>query len=282
MNVLRLFDPWRGPLCTCPKKYSLHPYTGCSHFCLYCYATSYLGRKPSKPKNNFISRLLSDIKKADKRIPVELSTSSDPYPPIEETLALTRRTLDILKRAGFKTLITTKGTGFTRDEGLFDALMVTVTTLDKDIYSKMEPGAPSPIKRLEAMNSVKTGKGIRVDPIIPLLNDDLGALREILRIARDYGASHVVFSTYKVKPDNFKRMVEAFPELEKEWRELYFKEGYRIGGYRYLPAKIRRKILEPLVEEATRLGMSAALCREGFQDLHRAKSCDGTHLIRER
>ncbi|MEM0325409.1 MAG: radical SAM protein, partial [Desulfurococcaceae archaeon] len=41
LKVIREFDPWKSPLCTCPRKYSLHPYTGCDHSCLYCYATSY-------------------------------------------------------------------------------------------------------------------------------------------------------------------------------------------------------------------------------------------------
>ncbi|MEM2810857.1 MAG: radical SAM protein, partial [Candidatus Korarchaeum sp.] len=35
MRILRPFDPWRSELCTCPRKYSLHPYTGCTHSCLY-------------------------------------------------------------------------------------------------------------------------------------------------------------------------------------------------------------------------------------------------------
>ncbi len=279
MDVLRPFDPWKSPLCTCPRKYSLHPYTGCSHLCLYCYATSYIGRKPSTIKRKFLQRLKKDLKRADPRIPVELSTSSDPYPPEELSLGITRESLELLRGEGFRVLITTKGVGFVRDEGLYQGAMVTITTLDKELASKLEPRAPSPDKRLDALSSIESRKGVRIDPIIPFLTDDIRSLKDLIKSVRDTGAEHIVFSTYKAKPDNFKRIVLAFPEMSELWRSLYYKEGERISGYRYLKAKLRYRILKPLVEETLRLGMTASVCREGFPDLLMAPSCDGTHLL---
>ncbi len=279
MDVLRPFDPWKSPLCTCPRKYSLHPYTGCSHLCLYCYATSYIGRKPSTIKRKFLQRLKKDLKRADPRIPVELSTSSDPYPPEELSLGITRESLELLRGEGFRVLITTKGVGFVRDEGLYQGAMVTITTLDKELASKLEPRAPSPDKRLDALSSIESRKGVRIDPIIPFLTDDIRSLKDLIKSVRDTGAEHIVFSTYKAKPDNFKRIVLAFPEMSELWRSLYYKEGEKISGYRYLKAKLRYRILKPLVEETLRLGMTASVCREGFPDLLMAPSCDGTHLL---
>jgi DNA repair photolyase len=273
LRVLKPFDPWRSELCTCPRKYSLHPYTGCTHSCLYCYATSYVGRRISKPKLDFIKMLKKDIYEADPRIPVELSTSSDPYTPEEAVIGITRASLKLLKSRGFKVLITTKGTSFKYDQDLFDAVMVTITTLDDEISSKLEPNAPSPSERLEALSQVEKRKGVRIDPIIPKINDDLEDIRELLREARDCGAEHVVFSTYKAKPDNLRRMLNAFPELA----ELNFTE--RIGSYKYLERGLRYKLLKGAVEEALKLGMTASVCREGFTDLMRASSCDGTHML---
>jgi DNA repair photolyase len=273
LRVLKPFDPWRSELCTCPRKYSLHPYTGCTHSCLYCYATSYVGRRISKPKLDFIKMLKKDIYEADPRIPVELSTSSDPYTPEEAVIGITRASLKLLKSRGFKVLITTKGTSFKYDQDLFDAVMVTITTLDDEISSKLEPNAPSPSERLEALSQVEKRKGVRIDPIIPKINDDLDDIRELLREARDCGAEHVVFSTYKAKPDNLRRMLNAFPELA----ELNFTE--RIGGYKYLERGLRYKLLKGAVEEALKLGMTASVCREGFPDLMRSSSCDGTHML---
>lgn len=279
MRVLRHFDPWSSELCTCPRKYSLHPYTGCTHSCLYCYATSYIGRKFSKPKRRFISMLSRDLEEADPDIPVELSTSSDPYVPEELSLGLTRASLTLLKSRGFRVLITTKGAIFPLDDKLYDAVMVTVTTLDEDLASKLEPHAPNPSRRLDALSEVEVRRGIRIDPIVPGLNDDLEEVRELLKEARDSGAEHVTFSTYKAKPDNLKRMLEAFPEIADRLTKLYFKEGTSIAGYRYLKAQFRYGIMRKFVKEAIELGMTASVCREGFPDLLRAPSCDGTHLI---
>ena len=280
MDVLRPFDPWGSPLCTCPRKYSLHPYTGCSHYCLYCYATSYVGRRPSRPKREFITKLRRDLRRADPSLPVDMSTSSDPYPPEELALGLTRAALEELASRGFRVLLTTKGVGFVRDQELFGAVMETVTTLDRDLARKLEPGAPLPGARLDALSSIDARRGVRVDPIIPGLTDEPSGLKELLREARDAGAEHVVFSTYKVRPDNYRRMVGAFPDMAAMWRRLYWDRGERAGGgYRYMPAGERYRILRWAVEEALRLGMSASVCREGFPDLLRAPSCDGTHLL---
>ncbi|MEM3166612.1 MAG: radical SAM protein, partial [Candidatus Methanomethylicia archaeon] len=63
--VLSRFDPWNFPLCTCPGKYNLSPYTGCGHGCRYCYITSYVhdGFKP-RVKDKFLLFLRRDLVKA--------------------------------------------------------------------------------------------------------------------------------------------------------------------------------------------------------------------------
>lgn len=282
MRVLRPFDPWSSELCTCPRKYSLQPYTGCTHSCLYCYATAYVGRKLSSPKKEFLRKLEKDLGEADPRVPVELSTSSDPYVPEELALGVTRAALVSLKSRGFRVMITTKGVGFPLDCGLYDSVMVTVTTLDKELASKLEPFAPAPSRRLDALAGIEVRKGVRVDPIVPGLNEDIEGIRELLKEARDSGAEHVTFSTYKAKPDNLRRMMEAFPEISGKLKRLYVDEGVQIAGYRYLKAEIRYGILKKAVEEALKLGMTASVCREGFPDFMRSDSCDGTHLMNGR
>ena len=55
MSYIQPFDPWKSPLCTCPPKYSLNPYTGCGHKCLYCYATSFIKNfYTPRPKKDFL------------------------------------------------------------------------------------------------------------------------------------------------------------------------------------------------------------------------------------
>ncbi len=289
-KVVNAFDPWGNPLCTCPPKYSLNPYTGCSHFCLYCYATSYIGLRPSTPKKDYKKRLLYDIAHViDPRYHIDISTSSDPYPPEEEQYQLTRWSLEQLLPRGFKVLIITKGALVARDKELLSkgnaAVTMTITTLNTSLARKLEPGASLPrlrIRALEELSSNGVPVGIRLDPILPFLNDSRDSIREVLEAARLAGARFVVTSTYKAKPDNFKRIIEAFPELEKKYKELYKIKGERLYGYRYLPLEVRKRILLTVREEALRLGMEYATCREGFVHLHTAPTCDGSHLIPNR
>ena len=288
MRVLRRFDPWKSQLCTCPPKYSLHPYTGCSHFCLYCYATSYIGRHKSSPKKNFIKNLLHDLKRADKSLPVAISTSSDPYPPEENKYCLTRRAVEALLDHGFKIIIVSKSNLVIRDINLFKkgrvTVSLTITTLDDRLAKIIEPFAPPPRERVEAIRLLTRADipvSVRIDPIIWGLNDDPQDLRELVRVVSDAGAKHVVASVYKVKPDNLARLSAAFPDLADKWHRLYFGEGESISGYRYLRRNLRMKLLFPVVDEAARLNVSYATCREGLlsKTFFNAPSCDGTHLL---
>ncbi|ADM27683.1 Radical SAM domain protein [Ignisphaera aggregans DSM 17230] len=287
MKVLREFDPWKSPLCTCPFKYSLHPYTGCSHFCLYCYATSYIGRKPSVPKKNFIENLEKDLRQIVKGAVVELSSSSDPYPPIEMQLELTRKTLEVLGRNGFRILITTKSDIVARDIDILlrypSAVMITITTLDQGVAKVLEPGAPPPDRRMEAVRKLSRAGipvGIRIDPVIPMINDDPEKLRELVNIARDVGALQITTSTYKARGDSLKRLQEAFPDIAEKLRRMYVYEGEKIHGYMYLKKEAREKLLKPVIEEALRLGLYIATCREGpGVTIINAPTCDGSGLV---
>ncbi len=288
--VVRLFDPWSSPLCTCPRKYSLQPYTGCSHFCLYCYATAYIGVRKSTPKPRFIERLLHDLRHfVDPCLPINMSTSSDPYPPEEQVHRLTRRALEILIPRGYKVLITTKSSLVARDAELLAqgnaAVTITITTMDAGLARRLEPGAPPPRDRVEAVRRlVEAGVpvGIRLDPLLPSLNDDEESIREVLEAAREAGAVFVVTSTYKARPDNLRRVTAAFPELRDLYNRLYRAEGVWMHGYWYLQPHRRIEMIERVRRIALRLGYQFATCREGLAHLHTAPSCDGTHLIPSR
>ena len=290
MGIINLFDPWKSKLCTCPRKYTINPYTGCSHMCLYCYTTSYIGLRKSTPKKDIIKRLKKDLERCDPGIPIDMSLSSDPYPPEEKKYRITRKVLELLLPKGFKVQVTTKSTLILLDLDLFQkynvAVSMTITTLDDNLARKIEPFAPVPTERLKALEEIfKAGVpfSVRIDPIIPYLNDDKEELKELVREVVSIGAKHIVTSTYKARPDNFKRMVEKFPELEHKWRKLYYPKG-RVRGYAYLPMDLRKRLLSIITSEAKKLGVSYATCREGLitKEFFNAKSCDGTHLIPKR
>jgi len=288
--VIKVFDPWRSPLCTCPLKYSLHPYTGCTHQCIYCYASSYIRVRRSTPKKEFILKLRRDLRKVNPLIPITLSTSSDPYPPEEEKYKLTRKTLELLVPKGLKILIVTKGTIITRDLDIIAkgnvAVTMTITTISDYLARKLEPNAPPPSKRIEALRALvehKVPVGVRIDPIIPYINDDLHDLRKLIKELRDIGVEFIITSTYKAKPDNLKRMVNAFPDLREKFYELYMVKGVKIHGYMYLPQEIRIKILKKVIDLAREYNMKYSVCREGLgREFITAPTCDGTHLIPQR
>ncbi|HIC99508.1 MAG TPA: radical SAM protein [Pyrodictiaceae archaeon] len=289
-KIVRAFDPWKSPLCTCPPKYSLQPYTGCSHFCLYCYATAYIGRKPSTPKQRALERLKYDIEHVvDPKYHIDLSTSSDPYPPEEAKLKLTRKMLELLIAYGLKVLIVTKSSLVARDTDILSkgnvAVTITITTLDKNLAKAIEPGAPHPKERVKAIEQLVTNGvpvGVRLDPLIPYLNDDRKDVRSVLEAVASAGARFIVTSTYKARPDNLRRLVSTFPELEEKYYRLYRIEGKWQYGYWYLRPDIRRQMLGIVQQEASRLDLQFAVCREGFKDMLTAPSCDGSHLIPRR
>ena len=162
--LIAKFDPWNNPLCTCPPKYSLSPYTGCGHHCLYCYITSYIrdGFKP-RAKKDALNRLIRDIRKIDRDLPVSMSNSSDPYPPIESRLGLTASILKILVEAGIKVQIITKSSLLLRDLDMIRrgnvSVSITITTLSNQLAKVLEPAAPPPNERLKTIN-ILTRAGI--------------------------------------------------------------------------------------------------------------------------
>ncbi len=290
-GILAPFDPWKSPLCTCPFKLSLNPYTGCSFKCIYCYATAYIGLRESAPKRDFVRRLRRDMARWPPPVIVNIGTSSDPYPPIEAFYRLTRAALEELLPRGYRVLVTTKGTLYAkRDIDLLAAgnaaVTPTITTLSEPLARLLEPGAPSPESRLRAAAAAsRAGVPVaaRLDPVIPFYNDDEYELRELVGRLADAGARFIVTSTFKGRPDSLARFRSLGAAGERLYK-LYREKGVRIGGYIYLPRAMRERLLHPVVDEARKLGLEYATCREGLRgkEWFNAGSCDGSHLIPSR
>jgi len=285
MNVISIFDPWRSPLCTCPRKYTLSPYTGCSHACRYCYITSYILQAfNARPKRDFLAKLCRDLTHIEPDMHISITNSSDPYTPPEGELQLTRQTLKLLLDAGARVQLITKSNLVIRDVDILErgnfTVSLTITTLDKEKTRKLEPYAPPPQSRLDALKKL-TSHGIpctaRIDPIIPGINED--NLSELARAVREVGVEHVVASTYKARRDSFNRVVEAFPELKDSLTQAYWVEGEIYGRTRYLRRSIREDILRELKDIVEGQGMTYGICREGLGELNSGETCDGSHLI---
>jgi DNA repair photolyase len=280
--LITRFDPWQSSLCTCPPKLTLNPYTGCSHNCVYCYATSYTPHfAKCNPKKELLKQVEADAAKLRGET-VSISNSSDPYPHSEAELGLTRRCLEILSRSDCKVQMVTKSNLVTRDMDILSKLpctvALTITTEDEETARQIEPQAPSPRERLKAIE-VLVGKGIpvsvRVDPIIPHVNDNPTGLIATLA---SLGVKHVTSSTYKVKRDNWMRFASALPVVAEKLKPLYFQKGERVGGSLLLPVDLRLKLMLCVRTLVVNAGMKFGVCRENLKQLNTA-ACDGSWLL---
>jgi len=276
------FDPWESKLCTCPKKLTLNPYTGCAHGCLYCYASSYVPNfYHARPKKNLISKLEEEATQLKGEL-ISIANSSDPYPPTELVLGLTRKCLQILSKHHCKIQLVTKSPLVMRDIDIVkktpSMISMTITTEDNRLAKLLEPMAPLPSKRLKAVSRlIQNGVpiSVRIDPLVPFINDDP---ERLVRKLASLSVPHVTCSTYKAKHNNWKRVAQAFPAVAKPLGVLYFDKGEREGRTLYLPRRIRKEMLEKAKELVEEGGMKFACCREGFPQLNSA-ACDGSWLI---
>jgi len=213
---------------------------------------------------------------------VSMSNSSDPYPLMEQKLGLTRECLRILSKSKCRIQIVTKSTLVTRDADLLTkapaTVAVTITTDNGELAKRLEPQAPSPTERLKAVETLISKDvpvSVRIDPIIPFVNDNPTNL--IAKLAC-LGVKHVTASTYKVKRDNWNRFSNAMPEQAEKLKPLYFNHGERANGCALLPRDLRLKLLTNVRSMALSHGIKFAVCREGLSQLNTA-CCDGSWLL---
>jgi DNA repair photolyase len=280
--LISSFDPWQSGLCTCPQKLTFNPYTGCDHKCIYCYASSYIvGFNECKPKKDLLERLQREASKLGGEI-ISLSNSSDPYPKTEQYTGLTRQCLEILVKNNCRIQIITKSHLVIRDDDLLkqvpSTVAFTITTEDDHLAKILEPNAPSPSQRLSAAKDL-ISQGIpvsvRIDPIIPFVNDQP---QKLIKTLTAIGVKHITSSTYKIKPDNWKRLSAVLPDVAEKLEPLYFKEGERVGGSILLHRDLRMKILKTVRDLAEAGGIKFGCCREGLERLN-TSPCDGSWLL---
>jgi DNA repair photolyase len=285
MSLMKPFDPWRSKLCTCPPKLTLNPYTGCDHACIYCYASSYIPKFFNcRPKKDLIPKLRKEAARLRGEI-ISIANSSDPYPRLEAELGLTRKCLEILSANDCRIQIIAKSNLVIRDIDLLrkipSMVSLTITTEDDKIAKLIEPNAPSSTERLKATkilieNDIPTS--VRIDPIIPTINDNP---ENLIKTLASIGVKHITASTYKVKLDNWQRFNTKLPETAEKLKPLYFEKGEKIGRYIYLPKDLRLKLMQNIAIPVKNYDMKFGTCRENLSHLNTA-TCDGSWLLSTR
>jgi DNA repair photolyase len=218
---------------------SINPYRGCEHGCIYCFARpthAYLGLSPGL---DFESKLFvkPDAPKLLERelcapgyVPrtIAIGTNTDPYQPIEREHRLMRRILEVLERHGHPVGIVTKSALVVRDIDILARMArrnlvkvgVSVTTLNAKLARVMEPRAPAPQRRLDALRQLSAAGVptlVMVAPVIPALND-----AEIERILDAAAALGVKEAGYVLL-----RLPLEVRDLFREWLMANFPDRYQ-------------------------------------------------------
>ncbi len=196
-----------------PFRYSLNPYRGCEHGCVYCYARPTHEYLDFSAGTDFESRILVKSKAPellrdafedpgwDPQV-VALSGNTDPYQPVEGDLELTRDCLEVFLEYRNPVSIITKNHLITRDVDLLEAMAklnlvsvrVSVTTLRRELARVMEPRTTRPGRRLEAIRTLADHDvpvGVNAAPMIPGLTDS--ELPGILEAAAEHGARSAAY-----------------------------------------------------------------------------------------
>ena len=207
---------------------------------------------------------------------ISLSNSSDPYPPEEKKYGITRAILNVLNFYGIKKQIITKSDIVKRDIDLLQNSSVSISITTMKDAKKIEPNAPDPGKRIEALKELSESGvncSLRLDPIMVHINDSYGSMYEVIHNAAPY-IKHVTASTLKPRYDSLKRMKKAFPEID--WNGLYTE---RMDGAFYLDKERRMEILLKVRDICRDHGLTFSCCREGIPINDKNIACDGSHLI---
>ncbi len=228
-----------------PFRWTVNPYRGCEFGCKYCYARythEYMDLAPAEFENRVYVKRFSpadfraDLRRGAPGEAIVIGSATDPYQPIERTAASTRALLEILAgERGRCIALTTKSTLVVRDLGLLRDIAernnlhvnFTVTTLDDRIARALEPRAPRPVLRLEAMRALAAA-GIPVgcfpNPIMPCLTDSEENLDAVARAARDAGARHMYCGTVRIRRCSravfFAALDRFFPGIAPRCRAL--------------------------------------------------------------
>src|SRR6476619_6978292 len=192
--------------------WTVNPYRGCSHACVYCFARrthTYLDLDPGRDfereivvKVNVPELLRAELGRPGwKRELVALGTNTDPYQWVESRYRLMPEILAALEEAETPVSILTKSPLVMRDVEIFERLVarglpvsvnLSVPTLDEKAWRATEPHTPSPSARLDAVAELRRRgieSGVLIAPLMPGINDTPEQVQPIVDRAREAGAT---------------------------------------------------------------------------------------------
>jgi DNA repair photolyase len=265
-----------------PFTWAINPYRGCEFACKYCYARythEFMELRDGVDferkifvKQQAAGLLRSELKRVKRGEEIAIGTATDPYQPAERRFEITRAILEELARhSGLEIGIVTKSNMVTRDADILRKIgennhvfvNVTVTTVNTELARKLEPRAPRPDLRLEAvrqLNLAGIDAGVICAPVLPEITDRPQDLEALVKAAKDAGAKYIYANALFLKPCSaaifMPFLEEHFPSLVERYRTRYAERSFLPKGY--------AKRLSQL--------MAALRKKHGFENAHSLRS----------
>lgn len=249
-----------------PFDWSLNPWSGCAHKCVYCFARAYHARYREKNVgSDFDSNVevrvnVADVLRKELRRHREgslaIGTATDPYQPIEGKYQLTRRCLEALVDHPMPTIIVTKGPLVVRDIDVLKKLdertdltvYFSVPCVDDEIVRKTDPGTAPPRQRLRALRMLREAgldAAVLCMPVLPGISDSVESVDAAARAASEAGATAFRHRPLKIDAEirqyyeDF--LAEEFPALVPRNAALYQGGAHPTKDYdRELEERVRR------------------------------------------
>lgn len=195
-------------------RYSMNPYAGCEHGCIYCYARNVHEYRGYSAGIDFEQKII--VKKNAPQLlrkflmnqrwnatPIMLSGNTDCYQPAEQHYRLTRKMLEICNEFNQPVGILTKNSWILKDKDVLQEMakkqivsaMVSITSFNEDLRRVMEPRTTTALQKLKVINELSSAgvrMGIMMGPMIPGLNEH--EMQRIMKAARDNGATFTAYT----------------------------------------------------------------------------------------
>lgn len=238
--------------------YSMNPYQGCEHGCIYCYARNSFEYWGYSAGVDFESKIL--VKKTAPEllrkflmnpkwecVPIGLSGNTDCYQPAEKRFGITRALLEICNEFNQPVGIITKNAGILRDKDLLAemaskrlvSVLVSITSFDDDLRRVMEPRTTTGRQRLrtiEELSKVGVPMGVMLGPMIPGLNEQ--EMPAIIKAASNAGATFSAYTFIRlngaIKLLFYDWLYKTFPDrADKVWHLIEGSHGGKVNDSRW-------------------------------------------------
>lgn len=221
--------------------HTMNLYRGCCHGCIYCDSRSECYGDDSfdrvKEKAGALELLRNELRRKTRPAFIAMGSMSDPYNPFERELELTRRALMLIHAYECGVAVCTKSDLILRDADLYADIQerapvvckLTVTTTDDALAAKLEPYAPRPAARLEAMEGLSRRgifTGAVLMPVLPFLTDNVENVLAVVDAVADAGGRFVYPAFGMTLRDRqrayyYQQLDGFFPRLRQRYEKQY-------------------------------------------------------------